>query len=119
MKKKTNKVSKKPVFKYKKKFIKKLEPLDETKVTTSKFLGYCPKCKGIIVSKDTQSTFIYICPQCNKRDRVKGLRKTIGNDSDKPVSKKDYLESVVHSKHYEHIPLNEEQLKPKDLKIQE
>lgn len=120
-----NKKKKLPVKKYRKrgrpKGKKKVNVpaivYDMSKVKITKFLGYCPKCKFMISKKELVSKLVFLCPACNKKDRVTKLLKETG--SEKPKSKKEYLQSTVHVSSLESLPLNDVQLGGGDLKIQE
>ena len=80
--------------KSKKKVLKKIEDIEEYKVPKSyKFLGYCPKCKGMISERDLESRFIFICP-CGCRKRTKYLRKAI-RGKEKVSSKEEYLKNAI------------------------
>ena len=94
-----------------------VETYDMSNVKTLKFLGYCPKCKGLVTTKELTSKFVYVCSSCNEQGRIKKLLREV--ITDRPTSKKEYLSNTIHANHIENIPLNEHQLTSKDLKIQE
>lgn len=94
-----------------------VEVEEVSKVTTAKFLGYCPKCKSMIGNPDLVSKFIFECPSCGKRARVKLLAKDIG-DVNRPMSKKEYLDGALNTS-YHQLPLNDHQIDPEHLKIQD
>jgi hypothetical protein len=99
-----------------------VEPLASTElpiynIRRSKFLGYCPQCKSLINSLDLISKFIFVCPACSERNRIKKLKKDLGNE--KISSKKEYLEITVNSQYLEAPPMRDEEVKPKDLKIRD
>jgi hypothetical protein len=108
MKKNKNQTSK--IKKHHKKQ-KKVEIVSNHK--TFKFLGYC-KCGSIIGSGDLESKRIYTCPQCCSRCGVGKLRKV--NSSDKPISKKDYLENNINAEHLDAPYIASEDVPPEILK---
>ena len=99
------------------KVIKEAVVYDMSKVKSYKFLGYCKKCSSLITEKEMISKTVYNCPSCNKQDKVKKLSQE--SNAEKFTSKKDYLQSVIHTGHVEALPNNPHQLGEKDLKIQE
>ena len=72
-----------------------------------KMLGYCPKCKGMISTKDLISKYIYVCASCNKRARTNTIRKTQRSTQEKPKSKKEYIESTVNAEYHDMPPMEE------------
>jgi len=89
---------------------------DMSKVKRFKFLGYC-KCHTLISNNELVSKFIYVCPGCGKRNRLKKLSKVLLNDQ--PKSRKEFYSNVPKGSSFESLPLNDHQLGPKDLKIQD
>jgi len=114
-----------PVIKRKRGRPKKIvEPVIEAIVPPSdmkktKFLGYCPKCDFMIVKRDLISKFLFICPSCNKRARIKQLKKELKRSEPRPATKKEYLENTIDAKHIEMLALNDREIDPKDLKVQD
>jgi predicted RNA-binding Zn-ribbon protein involved in translation (DUF1610 family) len=90
---------------------------DMSNVKTYKFLGFCKKCEFQISKKELVSKTIYECPSCGKKDKISKLIKKLSTE--KPKSKKEYLESTIHSTHIAHLPLNDVSIGPDDLKVQE
>jgi hypothetical protein len=87
---------------------KKKKPSTESEYKPPKayrFLGLCPKCKGMIGTLDLVSKFIFVCPYCEKRARLNKLK------ADKPVeekvSKKEYLNSSIKTDYHDMPALNE------------
>ena len=78
------------------KYPRNAEVIDISKVKTTKFIGYCNKCKGMIVSTDLEidKKFIYVCPKCGCRYRENEL-VTVLNDIERPLSKKEFLENTI------------------------
>ena len=70
-----------------------------------KYLGNCPKCKGMITSSDLFSKYIFVCKSCGKRDRTNKIKI-----NKRPLnvysSKKEYLESTMEV-HHDIVPLND------------
>lgn len=87
-------------------------------VKTKKFIGFCPSCKALLCKLDLKSKTVFICPHCEKSGRVKALKKTLGS-SHKPLTKKEYLENTVNTKHYQMPALNDHEISPDDLKVVE
>lgn len=92
-------------------------PVPPVNTKRSKFLGYCPKCNAMIIKLDLESKFVFMCPYCGKRARISTLKKEI--KMEKFTSKKEYIDHVINSDHVEAIPLNDHEIDPKDLKVQE
>ena len=97
----------------KKKYKVKKIVVDMTNVKESKFLGYCPKCTGIVGKNDKESKSIYICACCGHRARISTLKDKRGDEHLLPKSKKEYMESIVT--HSEVAP----SVDPEDLDVQE
>ena len=92
-------------------------PEPESNCKSIKFLGYCPKCKFLISKKELVSKKLFQCPSCEKRARTNRLLKESGSE---PLTRKEYLETMVHASSYNDMPaLNDHEIDPKDLKIQE
>jgi hypothetical protein len=70
----------------------------------------------MICKSDLESKQIFVC-SCGNRARVKTLKKVV--ESERFLSKKEYLESVMDSKPIEMLPLNDHEIDPKDLKVVE
>jgi len=87
-----------------------------SKVITAKFLGYC-KCGSMIGNPDLVSKFIFECPSCGKIARIKTLKKDSGNT--RPLSKKEYLEGNINTIYHSQLPLNDYQIDPDQLKVQD
>jgi hypothetical protein len=97
-----------------------VEPMVEeeiSKVTTAKFLGYC-KCGSMISNPDLVSKFIFECPSCGNRAQIKVLAKDNGN-TNKPMNKKEYLDGALNISYHQMSPLNDHQIDPDHLKIQD
>ena len=97
-----------------------VEPMVEeeaSKVTKAKFLGYC-KCSFMICKPDLVSKFIFECPACGNRARIKVLAKDNG-DTNKPMNKKEYLDGALNTSYHQMLPLNDHQIDPEQLKIQD
>ena len=75
-----------------------------------KFLGNCPKCKGMIGTKDLVSKFIFVCSSCDKRARtnkLKGLKSNLADKTDmSKMTKAEYLETSIAVPH-DMPPMNE------------
>jgi ssDNA-binding Zn-finger/Zn-ribbon topoisomerase 1 len=85
---------------------------DFSNVKSSRFLGYCPKCRFLINKKDLETKFIFVCPGCGKRARIKFLQKKINREN---LTKKEYLENTINADHHDMPALNEHD--PGDLKV--
>ena len=48
-------------------------------IKKSKFIGYCPKCSGMVCKGDLESKFIFVC-SCGNRDRIKTLKKVVESE---------------------------------------
>ena len=70
---------------------------DLSHITFAKFLGYCKKCRSIIMSADLESKLIYICSSCGCRARTNTLKKT--REIKKPKNKTEYMEDVIEAEH--------------------
>ena len=96
----------------------KKEELPDT-VHQSKFLGYCPKCLGIVGGRDKISKFVVECCSCGKNSRINKLKDKRGDEDLHPRSRKEYLDTVIHTGHENLVPMSEEHIADKDLKIKE
>lgn len=99
-----------------KKVVEPNEVLPPSKVIKAKFLGYC-KCSFMICTSELVSKFIFECPSCGKTARVKALKKENGNT--RPLSKKEYLDGNINASYHEMLPLNDHQIDPEQLKVQD
>jgi len=106
-----NRLHKRKIF-YKKRKLKKDNKEDLSNIKSSRFLGYCPKCRFLINKKDLETKLIFVCPGCGKRARIKLLQKEIRREN---LTKKEYLENTVNADYHDMPTLNEHD--PGDLKV--
>jgi len=70
-----------------------------------KFLGNCPKCKGMITSSDLVSKRICVCKSCGKRSDINKIR-SVKRLANLYSSRKEYLDATMEV-HHENVPLND------------
>ena len=64
-------------------------------VITSKFVGYCPKCSGMISSLDLNSSrTIYTCISCGSEGNSDNILASL-NKVYRPKSKKEFLNDII------------------------
>ena len=85
-----------------KKYVKKEEEVDLSKVKITKLLGYCPECNTMISTADYEEgkKTIVMCYRCNYRGKVNTLSTELP-ETIRPKSKKEFLSQTVDYSSYE------------------
>lgn len=99
-----------------KKVYEAAKKIEYPEVKPVKFLGYC-KCGFMITKKELVSKFIYLCPLCEKRNRISKLKDEKKSEIEKPKTKKEYLENIIHVQYV--AADHDDHIDPNHLKVQE